>query len=278
LYLLVNKVKILCQDVTYHVEIKGKGKPLLLLHGFTGDHSTWDDVVNKLSQQYMCIIPDILGHGKSDSPKEFERYAMEKIVTDLQHILNYLDVSKVHLLGYSMGGRLALSFAVLCGNKVETLILESASPGIEAQSEREERKHQDTRLAERILQDGMDNFVEYWGGIPLFATQQSLPDNVKQKITEQRLRNQPVGLANSLLGMGTGVQPSWWNELPALNIPVLLLSGEYDQKFCKIARIMDEKLPNSEWKIINEVGHAIHVEDSEMFGRIVSEFLEKWRV
>ena len=249
----MNKVKILCQDVTYHVEIKGKGKPLLLLHGFTGDHSTWDDVVNKLSQQYMCIIPDILGHGKSDSPKEFERYAMEKIVTDLQHILNYLDVSKVHLLGYSMGGRLALSFAVLCGNKVETLILESASPGIEA-------------------------FVEYWGNIPLFATQKNLPDDVKSKITEQRLRNQPVGLANSLLGMGTGVQPSWWNELPALNIPVLLLSGEYDQKFCKIARIMDEKLPNSEWKIINEVGHAIHVEDSEMFGRIVSEFLEKWRV
>lgn len=274
----MNKVKILCQDVTYHVEIKGKGKPLLLLHGFTGDYSTWDDVVNKLSQQYMCIIPDILGHGKSDSPKEFDRYAMEKIVADLQHILNCLDVSKVHLLGYSMGGRLALSFAVLCGNKVETLILESASPGIEAQSEREERKHQDTGLAERILYDGIEAFVEYWGNIPLFATQKNLPDDVKSKIKEQRLRNQPIGLANSLLGMGTGVQTSWWNELPMLNVPVLLLSGEYDQKFCKIARMMDEKLPNSEWKIINEVGHAIHVEDSEMFGKIVSEFLEKWRV
>ena len=96
-------------------------------------------------------------------------------------------------------------------------------------------------------------------------------------IRQQRLAHSPLGLANSLLGMGTGSQPSWWDKLEYMKFPVLLLTGELDLKFCKIAKRMQQRLRNREWLTINHVGHAIHVEDGEKFGKIISEFLMKYR-
>ena len=96
---------------------------------------------------------------------------------------------------------------------------------------------------------------------------------VKESIRQQRLSHSPQGLANSLLGMGTGAQPSWWGKLHQLENDVLLLTGEKDKKFCRIAEKMQKSLKNSSWMVIENSGHAIHVEEPEKFGTIVSEFL-----
>jgi len=261
----------------YFVEVLGKGEPLLLLHGFTGDHSTWKNLVNTLQNNYMCIMPDIIGHGRSESPQDYSRYRLENVAADLKEILMALKVEQCHVLGYSMGGRLALQFSVLFPEYVKTLILESASPGLSLAEERKQRVEQDNKLADRIEKEGMKSFVEYWQSIPLFRTQVSLPEHKKAAIYEQRMGNNVVGLANSLRGMGTGVQQSLWNELINVHLPVLLLTGEHDKKFCKIAERMDRMIKECEWQTIDDVGHAIHVEDSEMFGRIVSGFIEKWK-
>ena len=119
--------------------------------------------------------------------------------------------------------------------------------------------------------------MESWENIPLFESQKRLPLEKKVNIHNQRLTNSHIGLANSLLGMGTGSQPSWWEELENMTVPVLLITGELDLKFCKIAERMQQRLNNCEWLIINDVGHAIHVEDGDKFGKIVSEFLMKHR-
>ncbi|HEY4552852.1 MAG TPA: 2-succinyl-6-hydroxy-2,4-cyclohexadiene-1-carboxylate synthase, partial [Bacillaceae bacterium] len=78
-----------------------------------------------------------------------------------------------------------------------------------------------------------------------------------------------------LRGMGTGMQPSWWGELSRLGMPVLLMSGELDQKFCRLAEEMEERLPYSEWVVFSNAGHAIHVEEREKFGTIVNGFLSR---
>ena len=270
-------MQIKCNEVMYFVEVLGKGEPLLLLHGFTGDHSTWKNLVNTLQKNYMCIMPDIIGHGRSESPQDYSRYRMENVAADLKEILMALKVEQCHVLGYSMGGRLALQFSLLFPEYVKTLILESASPGLSLAEERKQRVEQDNKLADRIEKEGMKSFVEYWQSIPLFRTQVRLSEHKKAAIYEQRMRNNVVGLANSLRGMGTGVQQSLWNELINVHLPVLLLTGEHDKKFCKIAERMNRMIKECEWQTIDDVGHAIHVEDSEMFGRIVSGFIEKWK-
>ena len=267
-------MEINCSGVSYFVEVSGKGEPLLLLHGFTGDHTTWSHLADSLKDNYLCIMPDLIGHGKSESPHDFLRYDLKKAAADLKHMLETLNIRSCHVLGYSMGGRLGSQFSVLFPEYVKTLMLESASPGLLQSEEREQRKMQDLQLADRIEREGMAAFVEYWQSIPLFKTQEKLSVEKKAAIYEQRLRNNEVGLANSLRGMGTGAQRSLWDELVNIQFPVLLLTGEYDEKFCKIAKKMSAMLQNCEWQIICEVGHAIHVEDSEMFGRIVSGFIE----
>lgn len=270
-------MQIKCNDVTYFVEVYGNGEPLLLLHGFTGDHSTWRDLVDLLQNNYLCIVPDIIGHGRSGSPHDYSRYRLENVSADLKQIMKVLNIEQCHVLGYSMGGRLALQFSILFPEYVKTLLLESASPGLLLAEEREQRMEQDHKLADRIEKEGIASFVEYWQSIPLFRTQNRLPECKKAAIYEQRMRNKAIGLANSLRGMGTGVQRSLWGELVNVQMPVILLTGEHDEKFCKIAEEMNAMLPNCEWHTINDVGHAIHVEESEMFGRIVSGFIEKWK-
>ncbi|MGE6377807.1 2-succinyl-6-hydroxy-2,4-cyclohexadiene-1-carboxylate synthase [Peribacillus muralis] len=270
-----NIMNIVSKDVTYAVEITGNGEPLVLLHGFTGNRDTWKFLIPILSERYTMIMIDIIGHGMSTSPAEPERYEMNRVAEDITHILDELHFPKSHMLGYSMGGRLALAFASLYPEYVETLILESASPGLATEQERGIRKQNDKKLAGRILEFGMEAFVDHWESIPLFESQKHLPPKTRASIREQRLANDPVGLANSLLGMGTGSQASYWGNLQTLDFPVLLLTGEFDPKFCDIASSMEKKLRKAEWKIINGAGHAIHVEDGEKFGKIISEFLKR---
>lgn len=270
-------MKIVCRDIKYHVKIVGFGEPVLLLHGFTGNVDTWKLLPPFLCDHYQLIMVDIIGHGKTEESVDIERYRIEQMANDLKCIFEKLSVSKAHVLGYSMGGRLALTFANLYPQCVCSLILESASPGLMTEEERSERRKSDQQLAERILNDGIEAFVESWENITLFESQKRLPLDKRKNIHNQRLTNSTIGLANSLLSMGTGSQQSWWEELENMTVPVLLITGELDIKYCKIAKKMQQRLNNCEWLIINDVGHAIHVEDGDKFGKIVSEFLMKHR-
>jgi 2-succinyl-6-hydroxy-2,4-cyclohexadiene-1-carboxylate synthase len=259
--------------VQYHVEIKGEGPPLVLLHGFTGDGSTWGSVLPYL-KDYQTIAVDLLGHGKTDSPETPERYRIERAIDDLERLLQKLNYNEVYLLGYSMGGRLALGFTAAYPNRVKTLILESSSPGLKTEEERNQRYAGDQKLADMILSRGMRYFVDYWEDIPLFSSQKSLSSDIKEKIRNNRLSQNPLGLANSLKGMGTGRQPSYWKGLKYLSMDMLFIAGELDSKFCRIAEAMEKDAENSSVVIVQGTGHALHVEEPEKFGTIVSEFLK----
>jgi 2-succinyl-6-hydroxy-2,4-cyclohexadiene-1-carboxylate synthase len=267
-------VKVVIDDISYHVELCGTGFPLVLLHGFTGDRSTWTPFCERWGKHSQLIIPDIIGHGDTDSPMDVERYKIEATARDLAGILDCLEISQIDLLGYSMGGRLALTFALIFPERVRKLVLESASPGLVTEEERKQRRMNDAKLANFIKENGITAFVDYWEDIPLFSSMKTLSPEIRGEIRKQRLKNSPIGLANSLIGMGTGSQPSWWGY-PLKNLPceVLLIAGGKDQKFCRIAEKMAMAIKNNKLEKIANCGHAIHVEECEKFGTIVSDFL-----
>ncbi|MEH7387536.1 2-succinyl-6-hydroxy-2,4-cyclohexadiene-1-carboxylate synthase [Bacillus sp. JJ1521] len=258
---------------TYHVKVVGEGEPIVLLHGFTGSLTTWDQTTEILKNHFQCVLIDLIGHGDSDSPDNFARYQIDKVVNDIIHILNTLEIPIAHIAGYSMGGRVALATAILYPTRVVSLILESSSPGIKTEEERAARRKSDDQLADRIDKEGIIKFVDYWENLSLFASQKALPKEKQLKIRKERLENNPVGLANSLRGMGTGVQCSYWNRLDEIQFPTLLLCGELDQKFCKIAEEMASSIQNAKVEKIVEAGHAIHVEQPQIFGKIINEFV-----
>src|SRR5699024_2370366 len=125
-----------------------------------------------------------------------------------------------------------------------------------------------------IESGGIKAFVDYWENIPLFESQKQLSGSVRERIRHERLFHSKEGLAESLRYMGTGSQPSWREELPNLSIPILLLAGEYDKKFIEINQMMEKLLPSVELTIVKNAGHAIHVEQPSIFGKIVIGFLQ----
>lgn len=266
-------MKTLINGVRYHVEQCGDGFPLVLLHGFTGAASTWKPFSPMWGQHSQLLMVDLIGHGETESPGDMARYDIKKAANDLKMLLDQLGIDKADFLGYSMGGRTAITFASLYPERVRKLVLESTTPGLVNPEDREARIRQDHKLAARIEQEGLEPFIDFWESIPLFQSQLNLPEEVREQIRSQRLRNNPVGLANSLRGMGTGAQPSWWDQLENFDFETLLITGELDEKFCKIATDMASRLPNPTHLTINGCGHAIHVEEREKFGTIVSEFL-----
>lgn len=266
-------MKIHVDHVTYYASVKGEGEPVILLHGFTGDHTTWKSLFPYLTHSFQVIAVDLVGHGRTDAPDDCKWYDMSEVASQIIKLMDKLNIEQAHLLGYSMGGRLAISIAMLYPNRVKSLLLESTSPGIKTAKGREERIQQDELLAEKILTEGIKKFVYYWEQISLFSTQAYLPENIRQQIRSQRLKNSEIGLANSLKGMGTGRQPSWWDRLHEIKQPTLLMCGELDEKFCHIADEMKELLPYAHLEKVKGVGHTIHVEEPSKFGTIVRDFL-----
>ncbi|MDY0393141.1 2-succinyl-6-hydroxy-2,4-cyclohexadiene-1-carboxylate synthase [Virgibacillus halophilus] len=265
-------MKFLIDDAVYSYEIYGREQAttIVMLHGFTGSSETWKEFVACWQDIYRIITVDLPGHGKSHSATP---RSMEACCADLDALFQHVGLDAFHLVGYSMGGRTALSYAVSYPTMLKSLILESASPGLKSEQERAARMASDEKLAEKILKEGITSFVDYWENIPLFATQKHLPEEKKEFIRRERLSQRAEGLHDSLIFMGTGKQPSLWHLLPELKLPILLLAGEHDQKFIAISQHMEKLFSEADLHIVLKAGHAIHVEESEVFGKIVNGFI-----
>ena len=252
----------------------GKSNPVLvMLHGFTGSAAGWGRQLDMLAAYGLRVIAlDLLGHGQSDAPGDPRRYAIEHCQQDILAALQELGVSKGQaiLFGYSMGGRIALYTAF--SGFFRALILESASPGLENPAEREQRRTSDEALAASIERDGVQAFIERWEKLPLFASQRTLPFESREALRRQRLQNSASGLAQSLRGVGTGIQPSLYARLPMLHVPVLLIAGELDTKFTAIARHMARALPQAQLHIVSGAGHTVHLERPEEFASLIGNF------
>ncbi len=249
--------------------------PLVLLHGFTGSAASW--ATHQMAWQTVAptLAVDALGHGASAAPADPARYGLEQVAADLVALADQQGWAQFDLLGYSMGGRMALQLAVAAPARVRRLILESATPGLATEAERAARIASDELLAARLERDGIAPFVDYWERIPLFASQSRLPAAVLAAQRAQRLRNDPRGLAASLRGAGTGRMTPLHAELPRLTVPTLLVAGALDAKFAALAAAMHAALPNAELAVLPDVGHAAHLEAPAAFNSLVTHFIRR---
>ncbi len=261
-------------NLCLNVEQWGNGPTqIIALHGFTGKASDWESLAKTAGDEYTVICPELPGHGKSDAPDDPGLYDMEHTLHALAEIADQLKVRKAHWLGYSLGGRIAVAAALSLSDRMLSLTVESGSAGIATDTERTARVRRDTALAGSIERNGIEAFVDYWESLPLWSSQSRLPSAVREKLRAERLSNNPLGLANSLRGIGLGVQPWLQNRLAELNVPSLFITGQDDTKFSAIARRMHDAVPGSRLCIVPESGHAVHLEQPDIFNRTVLDFL-----
>ena len=266
-------MRLTVNGVAYHVEAEGSGPAVFFLHGFTGSGETWTPHLAAL-KAFTTIRVDFLGHGRSDVPAEVQRYGMAPCVDDILAIQDKLGVWRCAIVGYSMGGRVALRVALRAPERLWALVLESTSPGIANHDERESRVLQDAKLAERIRKKGVAVFADYWQALPLFASQSRLPETTRQALRDQRLQHTAAGLANSLEGLGAGMQEPVLERLRALRLPVLLLAGALDAKYRELAYDMATVLPQCRPHVVPDAGHAVHLEQPTAFNDVVRDFLQ----
>jgi len=277
-----------CADLR-RVEVRGlgylvavTGRPatargtVLFLHGFAGSSADWNAAAATVAAQgFASLAIDLPGHGRTEVPDDSARFSMEETGRDLAHLLDALGTPRVHAVGYSMGGRVALHFALQAPDRVPSLLLESASAGIEAPAERAERAAADESLAAEIESRGMPWFVDHWERHPMFHTQRSLPASVRDPIRERRFLAAPQGLAGSLRGMGQGVQPYLGHRLPGLSCPTLLVTGGLDTKYTSLSERMGASIPDSERLVVPAAGHNVHLEQPRAFERALLDHLRR---
>jgi 2-succinyl-6-hydroxy-2,4-cyclohexadiene-1-carboxylate synthase len=259
----------------FHVERQGSGPPVVLLHGFTGSTVTWGSLTELLSPEFEVIAIDIVGHGQTESPAEVERYRMARCTDDLVAVLAALGHERATWLGYSMGARTALQIAVRHPEAVDALVLEGVTAGTPDPAERAARIESDEALADRIGGEGLEAFIDFWQSIGLWDTQAGMPEERLAGLRAQRMASDPVGLANSLRGMGSGAQEPINDRLASVDVPVLLVAGSLDAKFTAIAHDLEGSLPRAEFAAIEGVGHAAHFEDAGAFDDCVLAYLRR---
>jgi 2-succinyl-6-hydroxy-2,4-cyclohexadiene-1-carboxylate synthase len=227
---------------------------VVMLHGFSGTHRAWDGVVARMSpERYRPLALDLPGHGElaaAERPFSFER-----------SVASVLDRSpgRFALVGYSMGGRVALHVALEAPERVERLLLVGANPGIEDAHERALRRESDSRLAEELEAAPFEDFVERWRNQPLFAGE---PAEAGRLAREDQLRNQPDALAAVLRGMGTGEMSPLWSRLGELEMDATVLVGERDTKFQALGRRMVGLIPNAKLRVVAG-GHGLPLENPQ---------------
>lgn len=232
----------------------------MLVHGFTQSGGAWGPVGDALGRDHAVIAVDAPGHGRSHTVR-----------ADLWQGADLLAQAggPGAWLGYSMGGRLCLHVALAHPEVVERLVVVSATGGIDDPGERAARRADDEDVARRVERDGLEEFVRWWLGRPLFAT---LPAEVAA--VEHRLGGSAAGLAHSLRLAGPGNQEPLWGRLGTLEMPVLVVAGALDPPYVARAERLARCIgPNASLAVIGGAGHACHLERPDAFLQTVRPFL-----
>jgi 2-succinyl-6-hydroxy-2,4-cyclohexadiene-1-carboxylate synthase len=225
---------------------------VILVHGFTQSADSWQPVIDAL-------------------PRDWDSFPIE-----VPEGLDFLSTASGiglrggtgRYVGYSMGGRLCLALALERPDLVEQLVLVSASPGIADDRERAVRRSADERLALDVERDGVDAFLERWLDQPLFA---SLPREVA-RIDERRRTNTVDRITHQLRELGQGVQPSLWDRLSQLTMPVVLVTGAYDRKYTEIATKMVAAIGDgARAVVIPGAGHALQLEQPNALAAVLRD-------
>ncbi len=260
-------------NLNYEISDDRRVPTVLFLHGFMGSSADWRGAMSALGDRTFCIAADLPGHGASVGLAP-DAYTIEGATRAVVGVLDELEVVCPVVAGYSMGGRLAMYLALHYPERCAGLFLESASPGLESVDERAARREADESKAKRLESGDFRAFLRDWYRQPLFASL-ARNESLLGQIIEARRHNDPGELAVSLRRMGTGSQPSLWEELEHLAVPTLAVAGRLDGKYAGISSRMAGINPHIKSALVPGAGHTVHAEAPAEYVALLGSFLDR---
>jgi 2-succinyl-6-hydroxy-2,4-cyclohexadiene-1-carboxylate synthase len=229
----------------------------LLLHGFTGAPGGWSGVADSASQDRPPLTPALTGHGA-----DWQSRAVDSFEGEVMRLASMVSGgARPRLLcGYSMGARVALGLLVSRPDLFDAALLIGMHPGLPDEAARAQRRDLDAGRVRQLRQDGLPAFVSAWEKLPLFATQRDLPDEALEVQRATRLGHDSEGLARSLEVLGLAEMPDYGPAIASIDVPVTLMTGSLDRKFCEVASALADLNPRVDAEVVERVGHNVLLE------------------
>jgi 2-succinyl-6-hydroxy-2,4-cyclohexadiene-1-carboxylate synthase len=236
---------------------------VVLLHGFTGAPQSWQAVCEALppSLRTRAVAlalgghaPDVVDEPRGDFAGEVARLASRLAA-----------LGRVHLVGYSMGARLALHLAIAHPDRVRALTLIGVHPGLESDEERAARREADRRWVRLLVEEGIEPFARAWEAQPLFSTPPGSP------MARIRRAHDPRGLARAIARLGLGEMAPAWEGLARLTMPLALVVGQRDPKFCALAERARAMAPAARLSVVAGQGHQLLAEAPDAVAAAITE-------
>lgn len=258
-----------------YYEVAGKGEPILFVHGNVGDCRHWDYQFKPLSKKYKVVRYDVRGYGKSDLPNPEITFSNH---VDIYELMNYLDIEKVHICGFSMGSSIATSFAIAYPDKCLSLIsvgswvsgygfgdyksLSADSMYAVMNKVRTIAKENGSVAATDFFINGNELFRKTLG-----VNQQTM-DFMKS-----------IGYDYSYWGFineykTKGVRPVAVKQLSNIKIPTLIITAEFDLGACsEVADLKEAEIEGSKKITIQNAGHVMNVDKPDEFNSEIISFI-----
>lgn len=262
---------------------------IYLLHGFTGSgldfsllKTSIQSVLSSTLEELNWLCPSLPGHGESS--------AMDCSIQGQYDFLNHYIETNIRqgklsdssneqkniLIAYSMGSRLGLYHATQQTDFWDAIVLIGVNPGIQSDSERALRRESDIKLSESIERNGLPWFLDYWNNLPLIRTQSKASKNFQEAMQKRKQSLDIKGLQNSLVYFGQGTFPDLWDLIPLIRSPFLLINGNLDVKYCEISQKISEIHSEAHCEVIENCGHAPHIESPLATAEAIVAFLKKY--
>ncbi len=238
----------------------------VLIHGFSGSPASWRRVQALLDAP--AVAPAVGGHGAKAGAVSFGA-EIDRLAAGIREVARPPRI----VVGYSLGGRLALGLLVRHPDLFRGGALIGANPGIGCETERAVRRQADERWARLIEERGLAAFDREWSALPLFRSQRGLDDAALLEQRGIRLGHDPNRLAAAMRAFSLGAMPDYRPALPGVGCPVDLIAGGLDAKFAALARKMAEKVPEASVRIIDGAGHNVPLEAPEELARLLNAAL-----
>ena len=260
-------------DVQLYYEVTGSGVPVVFVHEFAGEHTSWTNQVEYFSKKFQVITFNARGYPPSDVPESEKSYSQDIAVQDILSILDELNIEKAHIVGLSMGGYATLLFGIQFPERCLSITV--AGVGYGSTKDRSNFEKDAEHVANRILQEGIEKFGDIY---TVSATRVQL-QNKDRKAWEEFKRlfqnSSSLGHANTMLGVQRN-RPSILSlekEMKKINTPTLIITGDEDEPCLEPSIFMKRCIPTSGLFIVPNTGHTVNLEEPDLFNQMIENFL-----
>jgi pimeloyl-ACP methyl ester carboxylesterase len=262
--------------VRLHYEEVGQGTPILFVHEFGGDHRSWEPQLREFGKRYRCIAYAARGYKPSDVPADAGAYSYLHVMHDAVAVLDHLKVERAHLIGLSMGGYTALQVALNHPGRVRSLVLAGAGSGSERWYTDDFHKRS-RELAVQFEREGSAAVAQTYGRSP-----SRIPFELKDprgfaEFSRQLAEHDAQGSAHMSRGF-QGARPSLYDfekAIRELPVPALIVVGDEDERCIEPGLFLKDAIPASGLVIFPKTGHAVNLEEPDLFNRVVGDFLSR---